>query len=219
MMQQLTARSWRRLKSVVFPLAARAKNDYATHVPVLVGLAMVRRVESVLEFGCGHYSTNTFLNRSAFPHLQRLASVENDPVWGEQIRTAVKHDGRCAVALVTGPMSDAVSDFDLESFDLILIDDSTTSEQRAATIRAIANHKPRRPWIVIHDYEIEDYRRAAAGFSRRHAFKAFNPHTGLVFNTADSCRRELKNLDRSLKENNAKLEPDDVAGWIGAFLK
>ena len=65
-MQQLTTRGWRKLKSVLRPLPPRAENAYATHIPVLVGLGSIRRIERVLEFGCGHYSTKTFLRRSVF---------------------------------------------------------------------------------------------------------------------------------------------------------
>ena len=107
-MQQLTARSWRKLKSALYPLPPRAENAYATHVPVLIGLAAIRPVERVLEFGCGHYSTKTFLKRSIFPNLKELQSVENDADWAETIREAVKDDARSVVTVVSGAMSDAV---------------------------------------------------------------------------------------------------------------
>jgi hypothetical protein len=182
-------------------------------------MARIRRIERVLEFGCGNYSTKTFVNNSAFPHLKELHSVENDVAWGETIRTAVKHDNRCTVHLTPGAMHAAVSTFDLESFDLILIDDSTNAEQRAATIQTLFRVNPKNPWLTIHDYEVEDYQRAAAGFKHRFAFKAYNPHTGLVFNSASPPRRELKQLDQRLKANSSLLEPDDVDGWIRALHK
>ena len=109
---------------MINPLPLRARNDYATHVPVLIGLAALRRVERVLEFGCGNYSTKTFLNRTAFPDLRELQSVENDRAWAEQLRGAVGGDARCVVNVVSGAVSNAVERFDLESFDLVLIDDS-----------------------------------------------------------------------------------------------
>jgi hypothetical protein len=102
----------------------------------------------------------------------------------------------------------------LEAYDLILIDDSKTSAQRACTIRAIAHSQPRRPWIVIHDFEVDEYQHAATDFRQRHIFKAYNPQTGLVCNQADS---EIKSLNRLLKEQSKFLEPDDVRGWMSAF--
>src|ERR1044072_7607495 len=119
-MQQLRVRSWRKFKSVLQPLAPRAENAYATHLPVLIGLAGIRPLRRVLEFGCGHYSTKTFLQRSVFPDLEELHSVENDPAWAETVREVIKHDPRSSVTTVSGAMCEVVEKFDLEAFDLIL---------------------------------------------------------------------------------------------------
>jgi len=191
----------------------RALNDYATHVPILIGLARLREIRNVLEFGCGHYSTLTFLNRSAFPHLERLHSVENDDSWASTIQEAAKEDPRWILQRVNAEVSESIADLDLESFDLILIDDSKTSAQRAATIRAIARRQPQHPWIVIHDFEVEEYRRAASGFKHRHRFRAYNPETGVVANQMD----EWKIIDRVIKANSKLLEPDAIAKWIDSF--
>ena len=187
----------------------RASNDYSTHLPILIGLARIRQIMSVLEFGCGFYSTLTFLNRFAFPDLERLESVENDVSWAQTIRSPVGDDARWTLKLVDGEIADSVSDLDLEQFDLILIDDSKTSTQRAATIRAVAHQRPQHPWIVIHDYEVDEYRAAAKGFKHQYAFKAFNPQTGLVSNGIT----EVRDLDRFLKEKSNSLQPDDIGCW------
>ena len=185
----------------------RARNDYATHVPILIGLARLREIKSVLELGCGYYSTLTFLNRAAFPHLEQLQSVENDASWAETIHEAAKSDERWTLKLIRREIAEAVPD--LEAFDLILIDDSKTSAQRSATIRAVAGKQPQRPWVVIHDFEIEDYRRAAAGFKQRHIFKAFNPETGVLSNRP----AQWKSLDRTIRSNKM-LDADQTARWI-----
>jgi hypothetical protein len=190
----------------------RARNDYATHIPILIGLARMREIRNVLEFGCGYYSTFTFLNASAFPHLERLQSVENDVAWAEMIRESAQDD-RWNLKLVDGGIANAVSSLDLETFDLILIDDSRNSEQRSATIRSVASRQPQRPWIVIHDFEVEEYRRAASGFKKRHAFTAYNPETGLVCNQAIDVRP----LASILKSRAKTLEPDDLDGWLNCF--
>ena len=96
------------LAPLVAPLRRRVKyfptprslNDYATHIPILIGLARLREVRSVLEFGCGHFSTLTFLNRSAFPHLESLLSIENDDSWAATIEQAAKHDPRWTLQVV-----------------------------------------------------------------------------------------------------------------------
>jgi hypothetical protein len=211
-MQQLTVRSWRKLKSVLQPLAPREDNAYATHIPVLIGLAAIRPIRRVLEFGCGHYSTKTFLNRFAFPDLQELQSVENDPAWAATMLEAVKDDTRSSVSIVRGAMCDAVRTFNLEAFDLILVDDSTNAEERAATIRALSSRCPLNPWLVIHDYEVEEYQRASSALKQRFTFKAYNPHTGLLSN--DDFTSGVRTLDRQLKTNSERLRPDNVDGWL-----
>jgi hypothetical protein len=193
----------------------RARNDYSTHVPILIGLARIREIKSVLEFGCGYYSTLTFLNAAAFPHLERLQSVENDASWAETLHGVAKHDDRWNLNLVAGEIADSVPSMDLEAFDLILIDDSKTSAQRASTIRAITNKAPQRPWIAIHDYEVREYRVASRGFKQRYALTAYNPETGLVCNKVT----DFKTLDRKLKQNCKILEPDDVEGWLTVSRK
>jgi precorrin-6B methylase 2 len=177
----------------------------------LIGLARLREIRSVLEFGCGHYSTLTFLNRSAFPHLQQLHSIENDDAWAATIQEAAKHDDRWTLRLINGEISDSVPD--IESFDLILIDDSKTSAQRAATIRAIAAKQPQRPWIVIHDFEVDEYRDAASAFKYRHRFRAYNPETGVVANRVD----DWKPIERVIRSKAKLLEPDAIVEWINSF--
>ncbi|HET6977608.1 MAG TPA: hypothetical protein VFI24_14855 [Pyrinomonadaceae bacterium] len=194
----------------------RAANDYATHVPILIGLARLREIKNVLEFGCGNYSTLTFLNRAAFPHLERLQSIENDVVWAETLRGAT-NDERWQLDLVADEISDSVAQLDLEQFDLILIDDSKTSAQRAATIRNVVSKQPQHPWIVIHDFEIDEYQRAATGFRQRHRFRAYNPETGLIWNNGNEPIG-LKSFNRTLKNNARALAPDDVEGWIKSCL-
>ena len=211
-MQQLTTRSWRKLKSVLQPLPPRAENAYATHLPVLIGLAAIRPLRRVLEFGCGHYSTKTFLQRSVFPELEELQSVENDRSWAETMRELIEHDPRSSLTVVSGAMSAAVRNFDLEAFDLILVDDSTNAEDRAATIRALASLHPSNPWLVIHDYEVEEYRTASSAFKQRFAFKAYNPHTGLVANSG--LPSAVRTLDQQLKNHCSRLAPDNTESWL-----
>jgi hypothetical protein len=216
--QQLTTRGWRKIKSVLYPLPPRARNDYATHVPVLIGVAGIRKVERVLELGCGNYSTKTFLNRSAFPHLKELRSLENDPVWAKTMRLGVE-DSRCTIVFTGGPIAESLSTLDLDYFDLIFVDDSATSEQRAATIKALSALHPQNPWTLIHDYEVADYQRAAAGFVHRLIFNAYNPETGLVLNSKNERQTDLRQLNQRLKANCTRLEPDDIAGWLRVLRK
>ncbi|HEU5132129.1 MAG TPA: class I SAM-dependent methyltransferase [Pyrinomonadaceae bacterium] len=190
----------------------RALNDYATHIPILIGLSRSRRIRRVLEFGCGHYSTLTFLSRAAFPDLERLHSIENDDSWAATIQESIEDD-RWTMQLVNGEIAESVVDLNLEPFDLILIDDSKTSAQRAATIRAVASKQPQNPWVVIHDFEVDEYRDAASGFKYRHRFRAYNPETGVVGNRVADWRT----IDRVIRSKAKLLEPDAIEHWVKAF--
>jgi hypothetical protein len=142
-----------------------------------------------------------------------LHSIENDDVWASTIEEAAKDDPRWTLQRVNGEVSETIANLDLESFDLILIDDAKTSAQRAATIRAVGRRQPQHPWIVIHDFEVEEYRRAASGFKHSHRFRAYNPETGIVGNQM----KEWKIIDRVIKSNAKVLEPDAVLRWIDSF--
>jgi len=216
--QQLTTRGWRKIKSVLYPLPPRARNDYATHIPVLIGLAGMRNIERVLELGCGNYSTRTFLNRSAFPHLKELRSLENDPLWARTMSLSVAADSRCTISFTGASIAEALSTLDIDYFDLVFVDDSASSEQRTATIRALSALRPQNPWVLIHDYEVEEYQRAAAGFSHRFVFDASNPESGLVFNFKPN-EIKIKQLNRDLKAHSSRLEPDDVSSWLRVLRK
>jgi hypothetical protein len=65
---------------------------------------------------------------------------------------------------------------------------------------------------VIHDYEVEEYRRASLEFKQRFTFKAYNPHTGLISNSAITSA--VKTLDQRLKDNSSQLAPDNIEGWL-----
>ena len=210
----------RGLKAVLGPArrrllgaVARAEKDYATHIPVLLGLARVMRVESVLELGCGHYSTLTFLNRVGFPSLVALKSLETDQVWLEKISATVSNDPRVRTELVHGAMRSIIEEIDLEDYDLIFVDDSTSGDERAATIRSLAARKPKRAVVAIHDFEIQAYRDAVSPFQHQLTFKAFNPQTGIVWNEEKDLSKGLRRASAVFKRYAKTLEPDDVSGW------
>src|SRR5450759_2469319 len=84
--------------------APRSEFAYATHVPYLTGIAKLAEVRRVVEFGCGEYSTLTFLDREVFPALERLDSFEDDPQWIEKVRVMAAGDKRMRLMLQEGPM-------------------------------------------------------------------------------------------------------------------
>jgi len=200
-------------KRKLFGPVPRAEKDYATHIPVLLSLAQAIKVEKVLELGCGHYSTLTFLNPTAFPFLVLLESWETDQAWQDRISAAVGNDLRVRTRLVRGEIRSLIEQTDLDDYDLILVDDSTSAEERTATIGAISARQPKKAVVAIHDFEIQAYRDAAGAFLNQFIFKALNPQTGVVWNGEARLTKVLRHAGSTVKRYAGKLEPDDVNSW------
>jgi len=66
---------------------------------------------------------------------------------------------------------------------------------------------------VIHDFEISDYRNAAATFEHKQIFSAFTPQTGVVWNDAAQTVEVLKKLSRQIIQHSRNIPVDDVEGW------
>lgn len=191
---------------------ARAEKDYATHIPILIALAAIFKIERVLELGCGDYSTLLFLQRLAFPSLAELDSFETDEIWLDKVDASVS-DERFHGTLVSGAMETAISSDLLEKYDLVFVDDSSNGNERAETIKRIAESQPRRTVVAIHDFEVFGYQKAAAWFQHQFRFKAFNPQTGVVWNGENNLSADLQRASSIIKRWADKLEPDDISGW------
>jgi hypothetical protein len=196
----------------------RAPNPYATHVPILAGLAVIRDVRRVIELGCGNYSTMIFLDRVAFPSVERVDSYENDKEWASKMIGLAGGDSRLHMTVDAKPMADLVRQANLDECDVLLIDDSQTAAGRSATIEAVASARPLRPLVVIHDFEVVSYRRAARGFDNRLRLTCMNPNIGLAWNGALINKGVLRRISRLVRQNAEQIPTEDAAGW-SVFLE
>jgi predicted O-methyltransferase YrrM len=189
----------------------RHPDPYATHLPLLVGIGRGLPIRRVLELGAGEFSTLHLLNRELFPDLEELDSHDDDASWASAVEALAEGDQRLRLHAANTSIAEAVKEVDLEVYDLILIDDSRSEEARARTIREITARRP--PGLVmIHDFEIESYRRAAAAFEHRYWFKALNPNCGILWNAAPL---EVRGLDRisTIVRRHPWLRPTDTKRW------
>jgi len=192
----------------------RHHNPYTTHLPILIGLAKLVKIRRVIEFGCGTYSTLTFLNRDCFPDLDTLHSFENDKLWAEEIGRAIQGDNRSTLTFFDQPMSLIAKSTNLERADLIFIDDSQNPADRARTIEYVVNEYKGDGIVVIHDYEFHMYQEASATAPRRFRFKALNPNTGVIWFKSNILeRKDLIRLDKDIRQRAAIISPNDIAGW------
>ncbi len=194
-------------------------NPFATHLPVLVGLAGLFEIRTALEIGCGQYSTPTLLNRNAFPDLLTLHSFENDLAWSRKVIQMTGCDSRLKLEFGNQPMAMAVTNMPAENYDLVFVDDSQTYEERADTIRKVADRFSAAKLVLIHDSEVPLYQSAASTFRNRFTFTALNPNTDLLWNDTQVNRRLLKNLNKAISSHSQILKADDLDGWITVFKK
>jgi len=200
-------------------LPPRSATDYATHVPILVGLGCSLRIAKVLEFGAGFYSTLTFLNRLAFPDITSVHSIESDSEWISRVYAAAENDPRLRIRCVPEPIESILSELDLSEYDLVLVDSSTEASRRAALIRELAHRPTARCLFVIHDFEIDLYKAAAKGFLKFVDYSAFNPCTGVLWHARRDWEKGLKDL-RCIVGCHAKtLAPEDIESWVKVFRK
>lgn len=204
----------KRIQRLIVSPPKRADNPYATHVPVLIGLARILNLQNVVEFGCGRFSTLLFLNPSAFPHLKQLESYENDREWIESVKMRASEDERLKLNFVESEMHEAVDGISFDNCDLIFVDDSTDATERARTIEQIAKRSLSSSVVVIHDYEVMEYQRAAKRFPHRFTFDALNPNTGVAWSDHKVDRESLRRLNRLVKRYSNEVEPDDVERWV-----
>ncbi len=207
----------RRLAGLQPTMICTDQAAYSTHLPLLLGMARLLRVGHVLELGSGRLSTPAFLNRAAFPDLHRLHSFENDPEWLRVVRDLVGSDPRVHLEQVAGKMAAVPRTLPLEEYDLIFIDDSMITEQRASTVSAVAERAPRRPIVVVHDFETREYQEAGRPFRHVYRFQLYLPNTGILWNGDPALARHFERLERCLAPHLRAVAADDVDQW-GSIL-
>jgi hypothetical protein len=185
----------------------------------LLGLASAFRIARVLEFGTGFYSTLTFLNRSAFPDVVLVESIESDPQWTAKISDAAKGDSRLRMRLMPEPIENWLQEIPLDIWDLVLVDSSTEAARRGRLIEDLARRRNITALVVVHDFEVSLYRNAANDFRNRVSYSAYNPCTGVVWQGDPLPAKSLKNLSRIIARYSKKLQPDDVQSWCAIFRK
>lgn len=186
---------------------------YATHIPVLIGLARIGSVKRVLEFGMGAYSTFAFLNKKLFPDLAELHSFEDNRTWFEEI-TSVIEDGRWKSHLCAPPLSKVVSEIDFQGFDLVLIDDSTTVEDRCNTISEVLKFCDPNTLVVIHDYEQLSYQNAANLWPHKFNFRSLYPNTGVIWDKRKVSRMKLLFLNLTIARHIKLTAYNQYELWL-----
>ena len=131
-------------------------SPFATHVPIL--RAVGKGIKTVLELGAGEFSTPLFLDKTYYPDLVQLVTIEQNTEW---VRSS--EDDRHRIVIVPEPIEPFLGFLDLDSFDLIFVDNSMVRERRCETIKYVASHVMH-SLVIAHDYEYPHYRESAKEF-------------------------------------------------------
>lgn len=215
---RLRLKYWRLADRYLGPRLPRSSLPYTTHLPILLTTRFLRPVRRILELGAGEHSTLAFLDRECFPELEALVSLETDPRWAERVQELAAGDARLQLQVINGLMATAAAQQNLEQYDLLFLDDSRTVPDRTQTIATVTAMRPARALVVIHDFEVLEYRYAALQFRRSFRFTGINPAVGLLWNRGRLPKSSLRSLNAHLLTVPPGSPPPDRRAWA-AWLK
>jgi len=201
----------------ILGIGVRSEQPYATHIPVLIGVAAACLPQKVVEFGSGDFSTLTFLNQTVFPSVLRVDSYENNRDWIRRMQVKLSGNPRAACHFFEGRMRDAISCDNLAAADLIFIDDSPSGWERAHTVKEVARICSERSITIVHDYDLPAIRIACRKFEHRVAFTSFTPQSCAVWNGNPDRKVLLEGVVQKLEENASCLSVTDARGWAKVF--
>jgi hypothetical protein len=200
-----------------FGIVAQSEQPFATHIPVLVGVAAACLPQRLVEFGSGNFSTLAFLDEAVFPSLVHVESYENNLYWMQQMEAKLAGNPRVTCHFFEGRMRGAVSGANLAAADLIFMDDSPSGWERSHTLIEVARTCGERPTTIVHDYELPTLRLACLKFDHRFAFATFTPQCCAVWNGNPQRKTLLDGVAKRLEDNASRLNVTDTRAWAEAF--
>jgi hypothetical protein len=209
----------KKLYHLSIDLGPRSQEPYATHVPILVGVAAAFKPKRLIEFGSGSFSTLSFLDNVAFGSLEEVQSYENNKEWFEQVQKKLPDNSRVDLQFFPGDMHRAIAGADVAAADMIFIDDSPapTPEERVKTVKEVSKLCGQRPVVVLHDYDILKLRLGARNFEHLVVFDAFNPQSCAVWHGHPERRPILEEVNRTIRQHADNVPLTNVRAWIDVF--
>lgn len=190
---------------------------FSTHLPVLVGLGIAFPVRSVLELGCGHHSTLTFLDKTIFSNLEILHSLENDKSWADIIHSLVGADPRLKLTVVDGAISNELAHSDFSQYDLVFIDDSISIPERVNTMRQIVKSCAKGNIFVAHDFEQPAYQDALRDIPNKYVFTSLLPNTAVLWKDAQIDLIVLKQIHALVDKYAGTISTENISDWKRIF--
>jgi len=128
---------------------------YGSHMGALGDIGAAFDIRTVTEYGCGNFSTLTFLDRTIFPHVERVISYEHEEEWFEHFSEKCKDDSRLRMQLCHAERMPSVT-WGAEAPDLIMIDNGPDEEYETAyeiRARLFQLASSSQAIVVLHDID------------------------------------------------------------------
>lgn len=158
------------------------KSSSYSHIPVIVLMSLLFPVRKVLECGSGLISTLVFCDTKIYSEIEQFDSLENGSLnYANNVCASMgSHKSGYKLHYSFVKMTKFVNNFDINLYDLVLLDDSDSLEDRAATIYNVTK-KANRPIILIHDFEQKLYQQAVQSEFRKFVFDTVEPFTAVLW--------------------------------------
>jgi hypothetical protein len=183
----------------IFKIPKYEKFPYRTHLPILCALENLYKFKNVLELGSGSYSTIAFLDKKLFPNIKKITSYEDNYIWYKKINNKIKKNNKLQLIYSKNKIENVVQKINLNTYDLIFVDNSMKDENRIKTIENIIKKKLLKQIIVIHDFEHYPYRFVSKKIFYKYRFKCLSPNTGILCNENILNIKYLKEIDKKLR--------------------
>lgn len=195
-----------------------APDPFATHIPILLGVAAITSPLRILELGGGRFSTPCLADRSLFPSVKEVHTLEDDPEWANVLHALDLEPGRSCVEVVPSIRHRLVT-MDISPYDLIFVDNSMSVAERADTLAVVLDRARSDAIVVVHDFEWRAYRAAVKYPWKYYSFRVWKPETGVLWRNERLSRQQLTALGRILCRGSAAgiVSPDHWFGQIGGL--
>jgi hypothetical protein len=174
-------------------------------------------VRTVLELGAGRYSTPAFLDRRAFPEVQRVVSVEQDSYWAEEVRALVGTDPRHELRVIRESTVSALGEIRVSDYDLVLVDDSRTVLERSGTVKRVTEGIGNSTVVVVHDFQERAYQEVVAPGAQTAMVAIHYPVTGVVWSGYAMEADAIARVTSVIRSHAMRVVPQDLEGWVDVF--
>ena len=152
---------------------------YGTHIPLLKIVAANFCITSVIEFGCGNYSTLTFLNKKIFKDLKSIVSLECKKKWYKIIKRKVK-DNRFKIIYNNEEKLLEIAKTHAPS-DLVFVD----GKSRVMREKTAFYGRNFSDLVILHDAENPEYKRAIQSYKFCYLYTKLLPNTAVLSDSID----------------------------------